>query len=203
MTDTARNDVTQLLEAIGRGDQKASAELLPLVYEELRQLARSRMANEQAGGAGHTLQPTALVHEAYLRLVGGSDLKWDNRGHFFGAAARAMRRILVERARHHGRIKHGGGMKRVELGESALNQPLTNEPEPTNLLALDEVLEKLEKYDKRKADVVMLRYFAGLSIEETAAALSVSPATVKNEWMFARAWLHREVERLGQEMEGR
>lgn len=203
MSDTARHDVTQLLEAIGRGDQKASAELLPLVYEELRQLARARMAHEAGGGAGHTLQPTALVHEAYIRLVGGSELKWDNRGHFFGAAARAMRRILVERARHHGRIKHGGEMKRVELGESALNQPLTNEPEPTNLLALDEVLEKLEQYDKRKADVVMLRYFAGLSIEETAAALGVSPATVKNEWTFARAWLHREVERLAADAGGR
>ena len=196
MPETVRHDVTQLLEAIGRGDQKASAELLPLVYEELRQLARARMANEPGAGVGHTLQPTALVHEAYLRLVGGTELRWDNRGHFFGAAARAMRRILVERARHHGRIKHGGGVRRVELDESALNQPLTNEPDPTNLLALDEVIERLEKYDKRKADVVMLRYFAGLSIEETAAALGVSPATVKNEWTFARAWLHREVERL-------
>lgn len=173
---------------------------MPAVYDELRRRAAAVMRRERAD---HTLQPTALVHEAYIRLVGGSELKWDNRGHFFGAAARAMRRILVERARHHGRIKHGGEMKRVELGESALNQPLTNEPEPTNLLALDEVLEKLEQYDKRKADVVMLRYFAGLSIEETAAALGVSPATVKNEWTFARAWLHREVERLAADAGGR
>lgn len=187
MSDSQRHDVTQLLAEIGKGDQHAAAELLPMVYEELRKLAGSRMNQEQNA---QTLQATALVHEAYLRLVGEADQKkWDNRGHFFGAAAQAMRRILVERARHRGRIKRGGGRARVELGESvgAVDQ------DPTDLLALNEALEKLEKADPRKAQVVMLRYFAGLSIEETAAAMDLSPATIKNEWMFARAWLHREI----------
>ena len=177
-------EVTQMLAAASAGDPKASAELLPVVYEELRRLARGQMKKEVVG---QTLQPTALVHEAYMRLVGGADVKWQNRGHFFGAAAQAMRRILVERARHRGRLKHGGGRARVELGDQAMS----SEPPATDLLALDEALAKLEARDKRKADVVMLRYFAGLSIEETAAALDVSPATVKNEWTFARAWLFR------------
>lgn len=184
------NEVTQLLALASDGDSQAAAELLPLVYDELRRLARARMAKEAAGGAGFTLQPTALVHEAYMRLLGDADVKWDNRGHFFGAAARAMRRILVERARHRDRIKHGGGRKRVELQDDAA---MSQEPEAGELLALDEVLEKLERMDRRKAEVVMLRYFAGLSVEETAAALAISPATVKNDWAFARAWLHREM----------
>lgn len=184
--------VTQLLALAGDGDSQAAAELLPLVYDELRRLARAKMSQERAG---QTLQPTALVHEAYLRLLGpgGEQLRWDNRGHFFGAAALAMRRILVERARAKGRIKRGGEDgspgKRVELTDDALH----TEPNTAELLALDDVLAKLERFDKRKADVVMLRYFAGLSIEETAAALGVSPATVKNDWTFARAWLHREL----------
>lgn len=186
MTDEARTNVTQLLAAVSDGDSKAASELLPLVYEELRKLARSNMKRESEG---HTLQPTALVHEAYMRLVGGADVKWDNRGHFFGAAARAMRRILVERARAKGRIKRGGERKRVELAD----EMMAVEPESTDLLALDEALERLEKYDSRKCEVVMLRYFAGLSIEETAAGMGLSPATVKNEWAFARAWLHREL----------
>jgi len=189
MSGQGHAEITQLLNAASGGNQQAAADLLPLVYEELRALARSNMAREGGGGAGHTLQPTALVHEAYLRLVGGADVKWDGRGHFFGAAARAMRRILVERARHRGRIKRGGGRQRVELNEEGL----ASEPPSTDLLALDEVLDRLERYDKRKAEVVMLRFFAGLSIEETASALGVSPATIKNEWMFARAWLHREL----------
>lgn len=183
-------EMTQLLAAASAGDPKASAELLPVVYEELRRLARGQMKKE---AVGQTLQPTALVHEAYMRLVGDGDVVWQNRGHFFGAAAQAMRRILVERARHRGRLKRGGGRARVELGDQAIG----SEPPATDLLALDDALEKLEARDKRKADVVMLRYFAGLSIEETAAALGVSPATVKNEWSFARAWLHREMERDG------
>ena len=185
-------EVTQLLALASDGDSQAAAELLPLVYDELRRLARARMAKEAGGGAGFTLQPTALVHEAYMRLLGpgGEQMKWDNRGHFFGAAARAMRRILVERARHRDRIKHGGDRKRVELNDDA---KMAAEPEAGELLALDEVLDKLEKYDQRKAEVVMLRYFAGLSVEETAAALGVSEATVKNDWTFARAWLQREM----------
>jgi RNA polymerase sigma factor (TIGR02999 family) len=160
------------------------------VYEELRRLARARMAKEKGRGAGFTLQPTALVHEAYMRLIGSADVKWNGRGHFFGAAASAMRRILVERARHRDRVKHGGGRQRVELEEHAA---MSDEPEPDELLALDEGLNKLERQDKRKADVVMLRYFAGLSVEDTATALGVSEATVKNDWTFARAWLNREM----------
>ncbi|MBC6952959.1 MAG: RNA polymerase subunit sigma [Leptolyngbya sp. PLA2] len=178
------HEVTLLLNAASEGDPRASAELLPLVYEELRRLARARLGAE---APGQTLQPTALVHEAYLRLVGDAELQWNSRGHFFGAAALAMRRILVERARHRKRLKHGGGRKRVELTDHAM----VAEPPPDDLLALDEALERLAAIDSRKARVVMLRYFAGLSIEETAAALEVAPATVKADWAFSRAWLHR------------
>ncbi|MBK7406172.1 MAG: sigma-70 family RNA polymerase sigma factor [Phycisphaerales bacterium] len=177
-------EVTLLLNAARAGDPQASAELLPLVYEELRKLARARLGAE---APGQTLQPTALVHEAYIRLVGDADLQWNSRGHFFGAAALAMRRILVERARHRKRMKHGGGRRRVELRDDAM----LSEPPPEDLLALDEALDKLASLDERKCRVVMLRYFAGLSIEETAAALEVSPATVKSDWAFSRAWLHR------------
>jgi len=159
------------------------AELLPKVYDELRRLARSRIAREREG---LTLQPTALVHEAYLRLTkDGAERRWDRRGHFFAAAAIAMRRILVERARHYRRIKHGGEQQRVELADEA--------PEPAadlaDVLAIDQALSRLEVLDATKAKIVLLRYFAGLTIEETADAMDVSPATVKNEWAFARAWL--------------
>ena len=184
--------MTQLLELAGQGDSKASEELLPLVYEELRRLARSQMKKEKEGGAGQTLQATALVHEAYMRLVGDGEVKWQNRAHFFGAAARAMRRILVDRARHRGRQKRGGDRDRVVLSDQGLAAPAG-----TDLVELDAALAKLEAEDARKSEVVMLRYFAGLSIEETAAALALSPATVKNEWTFARAWLKRELERGG------
>ena len=166
------------------GEAGSSADLLPQVYDELRRLARSRIAREPAG---LTLQPTALVHEAYLRLAGdGSDRRWDRRGHFFAAAAIAMRRILVERARHYRRIKHGGEQQRVELeGESPALAPAL-----PDVLAIDQALTRLEQIDPQKARIVLLRYFAGLTIEETAAAMDLSPATVKNEWAFARAWLH-------------
>lgn len=184
-----QHEVTQLLQAAGAGDSRAARSLLPLVYEELRKLAASRMAREPGGGAGMTLEPTALVHEAYLRLVGGADVAWNSRGHFFGAAALAMRRILVERARQRGRIKHGGGMGRADVD---LDQ-LAGEPPTGDMLALDDALAALERTDKRKYDVVMLRYFAGLGVEDAAAALGVSPATVKNDWVFARAWLKRAV----------
>ena len=163
-----------------------SGEMLPEVYDELRKLARARLARERQ--AHQTLQPTALVHEAYLRVSGeGQDRRWDRRGHFFAAAALAMRRILVERARHYQRVRHGSGGQRVDLdtGIPADAQDLTD------LVALDEALTMLEATDSRKAQVVTLRYFAGLSIDETAAAMDLSPATVKNEWTFARAWLHR------------
>jgi RNA polymerase sigma factor (TIGR02999 family) len=164
----------------------SSEELLPLVYDELRRLARARIAREPAG---LTLQPTALVHEAYLRLVGpeGDEVRWDRRGHFFAAAALAMRRILVERARHYKRIKHGSGQQRVELNADQV----AIDPATTDLVAIDEALDQLAAYDARKAQVVMLRYFAGLTVEETAQAMDLSPATIKNEWMLARAWLHR------------
>ena len=162
----------------------SSADLLPQVYDELRRLARSRIAREPAG---LTLQPTALVHEAYLRLAGdGSDKRWDKRGHFFAAAAIAMRRILVERARHYRRVKHGGEQQRVELDQES---PALA-PELPDVLAIDQALTRLEQIDATKARVVLLRYFAGLTIEETATTMELSPATVKNEWAFARAWLH-------------
>jgi RNA polymerase sigma factor (TIGR02999 family) len=188
MAEPARENLTQLLNAASGGDVQAAAEILPVVYDELRKLARSHMGKERAS---HTLQPTALVHEAYLRLVGDANLKWDGRGHFFAAAARAMRRILVDRARHRARLKRGGDRRRVDLTEDAL----ALEPEATDVLALDEALVRLEAYDKRKADVVMLRFFAGLGIEDTAAGLNVSSATVRNDWTFAKAWLLRELNR--------
>lgn len=167
------------------GGPGTSNELLPEVYDELRKLARARLARER-----HelTLQPTALVHEAYLRVTGtDQDRRWDRRGHFFAAAALAMRRILVERARHYQRLRHGGGASQVELDEGMAR----TDPQLVDLLAIDEALSRLEQSDPRKAQIVTLRYFAGLSIEETAAALDLSPATVKNEWKFARAWLYR------------
>lgn len=181
---TLSHEVTTLLNEASEGDSRASAELLPLVYEELRRLARVRLGAE---APGQTLQPTALVHEAYLRLVGDANLKWNSRGHFFGAAALAMRRIMVERARHRNRLRYGGGRDRVELGEGAM----VCEPAPAVMLAIDEALDRLTAIDERKGRVVLLRYFAGLSIEETATVLEISPTTVKMDWAFARAWLHR------------
>jgi RNA polymerase sigma factor (TIGR02999 family) len=162
----------------------SSGALVPEVYDELRKLARARLARERQ--PHQTLQPTALVHEAYLR-VAKEPRQWDRRGHFFAAAALAMRRILVERARHYRRIKHGAGGEHVEADEAIAGA----DPDLTDVIAIDEALSRLESTDPRKAKIVTLRYFAGLSIEETAAALDLSPATVKNEWTFARAWLFR------------
>jgi RNA polymerase sigma factor (TIGR02999 family) len=186
MAAQPNQDVTMLLQAVAAGDSRAAGELLPLVYAELQKLARAYMSRE---AAGNTLEPTALVHEAYLRLIGDQEVAWDNRGHFFAAAAMAMRRILVERARAKDRLKRGGDRGRVEFTE----QSLVVEPPAEEMLSLDEALTRLEQYDQRKSKVVMLRYFAGLNVDETAAALGVSPATVKNEWAYARAWLHREL----------
>lgn len=177
------SDVTRMLGEVQRGERNASSRLLPLVYEELRRLARARMADLPSG---QTLQPTALVHEAYLRLLGNEDVAWNDRAHFFGAAALAMRDILVERARRRARIKHGRGIQRVDLGESL---SISADPEEVDLIVLHQALQRLEAEDERKGRVVMLRYFAGLSIEDTAAALELSPATVKREWNYARAWL--------------
>ena len=187
--DTTKNQVTRILRAASEGDSGVAAELLPLVYEELRRIAGGAMAKEPPG---QTLQPTALVHEAYLRLVGDPDLVWENRRHFFAAAARAMRRILIDRARRKRTVKHGGELERVNL-DDAEAQPAKEQPE--ELLALDEALEQLEHFDSRKAQVVILRYFGGLSVEETANSLGISPTTVKQEWKFARAWLYSEMRR--------
>ena len=179
-------EITRVLAAIPEGDKDAAARLLRLVYEELRQLARRLMAREPAG---QTLQPTALVHEAYLRLLGDRSPGWEGRTHFFAAAAVAMRRILVERARRRRAAKHGGGRERVTLNERVV----PSDPPAADLLALDEALGRLEALDERASRVVHLRYFAGLGIQETAAMLGVSTATVTREWTYARAWLRREI----------
>ena len=182
------SDITRLLSAAAQGDPHAASQLLPLVYGELRQLAAQRLAQERPG---QTLQATALVHEAYLRLVGkGEDGPWNGRGHFFAAAAEAMRRILVESARRKGRQKRGGGLARVDL--DAAEQVAVPEVRE-DLLALDEALTRLAAADPQAAQLVQLRYFAGLPIPEAAKALGVSPRTADRLWAFARAWLLREV----------
>ena len=180
------NEVTQMLARAGDGDPSVAEDLLPLIYDQLRGLARRQMANEPAG---HTLQPTALVHEAYLRLIGDEPVSWNSRGHFYGAAAQAMRRILIERARKHGRVKHGGDRQRVGLNIAEQ----FNEASRTNLLAIDEALSRLQAEHERPSEVVMLRYFAGLSEEETASALGVSRRTVQGDWKFARVWLLKQL----------
>jgi RNA polymerase sigma factor (TIGR02999 family) len=181
------SEVTQILDAVAGGDRHAAAQLLPLVYAELRRLAAALLGQE---APGHTLQPTALVHEAYLRLVGDADdPRWNSRGHFFGAAAEAMRRILVESARRKSRIKHGGEMQRVDL--EAQDVPVRAPPE--QILALDEALTRLAIEDPSAARVVDLHFFAGLSIEESAQALGISRATAYRQWTYARAWLRCEI----------
>jgi RNA polymerase sigma factor (TIGR02999 family) len=175
-----------LLTAVVNGDSSASERLFPVVYEELRRLARAQMAGERPD---QTLQPTALVHEAYLRLVGEGDIRWNSRAHFFGAAALAMRRILVESARRRKQLKRGGEFNRVPLTDAAV----LPDTEPVDMVALDGALTRLEARDPRKSQIVMLRYFAGLTVEQTGAAMELSPATVKTEWSSARAWLLREV----------
>jgi len=182
------HDVTQLLNAAEQGDPHAAAQLLPLVYDELRRLAAQKLAHEKAG---QTLQPTALVHEAYLRLVGdGDERPWNSRGHFFAAAAEAMRRILVETARRKRSAKRGGGRARLEFEDEQLTGPEPRE----DLLALDEALNKLAALNREAADLVQLRYFAGLTLPEAAQALGISPRTAGRLWAYARAWLCREVE---------
>jgi RNA polymerase sigma factor (TIGR02999 family) len=182
------DEVTQILNAIEQGDSHAAAQLLPLVYDELRRLAAARLAAEPPG---HTLQPTALVHEAYLRLVGTpAGDRWDHRGHFFGAAAEAMRRILIDDARRKATARHGGAMHRQALDAGAAAAPEPRE----DLLALDEALDRLEAEDPLKAKLVKLRYFAGLSLAQAAAALDLSERTAGRHWAYARAWLRRAVE---------
>lgn len=170
----------------GGGEPTSATDLLPLVYDELRKLAADRMAREPGGGAGFTLNPTSLVHEAFVRLVEQGTVHWNGRGHFFGAAAQAMRRILVERARRHAQAKRGGGFARVPMTDL----PATNdENAASDLLALDDALTELQAEEERCGQVVVLRYFAGLGVEETAEVLDIAPATVKRDWLYARAWL--------------
>jgi RNA polymerase sigma factor (TIGR02999 family) len=181
------SEVTRILSAIGNGDPNAAGELLPLVYEELRKLAAYKLAQETPG---QTLQPTALVHQAYLRLVGEEhESNWNSRGHFFGACAEAMRRILVENARRKQCEKHGGGLSRQELDPEQITAPEFRE----DLVALDDALTKLAVVNPQCAQLVQLRYFAGLSIPDAAQALNISPRSADRLWAYARAWLHQEM----------
>ena len=181
------NDITQFLDAAARGDPKAADELLPLVYDELRKLAAHRMANE---APGHTLQPTALVHEVWLRLVTAEQQTWQNRAHFFGAAAEAMRRILIEHARRKRAARHGGGQQHVNIADVETEAATRNEDQ---LLSVSEALDKLAERDKAKAELVKLRYFVGMTIEEAAQILGISEPTAKRYWTYARAWLYTEI----------
>lgn len=180
------HEVTLLLSALTRGDEQAGEKLVPLVYDELRRLARSYMRRERTD---HTLQATALVHEAYLKLVEQRSANWQSRAHFFGVAAQVMRRILIDHARGHQRQKRGGEYEKVVLNEALVFSP----EQSAELLAVDEALERLAKLDERQARVVELRFFGGLSVEEAAAVLDISPKTVKRDWSVAKAWLYADL----------
>jgi RNA polymerase sigma factor (TIGR02999 family) len=183
------SEVTRILYAIEHGDPSAAEQLMPLVYDELRNLAAQRLAHEKPG---QTLEATALVHEAYLRLVDTDKVQqWNSRHHFFGAAAEAMRRILVERARRKGRIRHGGGLRRLDLLDAEVPAPAEDE----QVLLLDEALVRLAAARPQAAELVKLRFFAGLTLEEIAPVLALSPRTTRRLWVFARAWLLRDMER--------
>jgi RNA polymerase sigma factor (TIGR02999 family) len=184
--DSPQPDVTALLSDLSQGDQKAAEKLIPVVYDELKRLARSYMRRERAG---HTLQTTALVHEAYLKLVCQQSTNWQSRSHFFGIAAKLMRRILIDHARGHLREKRGGAKVVVPLNEALVFSPEHSE----DLVKLDEALERLSKLDTRQSRIVELRFFGGLSIEETSEFLGVSPKTVKRDWAVAKVWLHGEL----------
>jgi len=179
------SEVTRILDAIGQGDAQAADQLLPLVYHELRRLAAYRMASEPAG---HTLQPTALVHEAWLKLAGQQDRRWQDKQNFFAAAAEAMRRILVDSARRKRRLRHGGGQVRIDMEE--VNLAVENDEQ---LLAVNEALSKFATKDQEKAELVKLRYFVGMTIEEAAQVLGISEATAKRYWAYSRAWLCAEM----------
>ena len=180
------NDITQVLVAAQAGDPTAATQLLPLVYTELRRLAAAKMARELSG---QTLQPTALVHEAWLRVRGSSQQSYQNRAHFFGAAAEAMRRILIDNARHKRALRHGGGQAREDLEETDIAAPAKDD----QLLAVHEALDKLAAEDKQKAELVKLRFFVGLSIEEASEVLGISAPTAKRWWAYAKAWLYQEI----------
>jgi RNA polymerase sigma factor (TIGR02999 family) len=186
MGSSPAKDVTQLLVAWSNGDQTALDELIPLVYEELHRLAQRRLGRERLG---HTLQPTALVHEAYLRLIDQKNVRWQNRAHFFAVAAQLMRRILVDYARRRHYAKREGGALRVTFDEAEL----VSKERAADVVALDDALTALATLDPRKSQIVELRFFGGLSIEETAEALGVSPGTVMRDWTLAKAWLQREI----------
>lgn len=186
MGSSPAKDVTQLLVAWSDGDQAALDELIPLVYEELHRLAQRRLGRERGG---HTLQPTALVHEAYLRLIDQKQVRWQNRAHFFAVAAQLMRRILVDYARRRHYAKREGGALRVTFDEAEL----VSQERAADVVALDDALTALASLDPRKSQIVELRFFGGLSIEETAEALGVSPGTVMRDWTLAKAWLQREI----------
>lgn len=188
--DATSEQVTEILEAADTGDERAAQKLLPLVYDELRRLAAAKMAQE---APGQTLQPTALVHEAWLRLVGSDKEHWNGRGHFFGAAAEAMRRILIDRARKRHRKRHGHGLVRIDIGQ--LDVAISTDDDL--LLRVNEALEKLETEAPDKARLVKLRFFTGLSVSEAAEALGIAPATAKRHWTFARAWLLAELQSAG------
>lgn len=186
MNQPQASNITLVLDAACRGDPEAAEALLPLVYDELRGLARARLQGERPG---QTLQPTDLVHEAYLRVVGDADPGWDHRGHFFAAAGRAMRRILINQARRKARLRHGGDRQRVEMDDA---EPAI-EPPTERILDIDRALQKLEARDPRQREIVNLRYFAGLTAQETAAVLKLSVKTVEVEWTYIKAWLQREL----------
>ena len=179
-----------MLQAVARGERQASADLLPLVYEELRRLAAARMAQEQPG---QTLQATAMVHEAWLRLVGDGDRTWQNRAHFFGAAAEAMRRILIENARRKSALKRGGGLARVDLEGLELAAATPDD----KILLINEALEKLQAEDPEKARIVVMKFFGGLTNQEVAEALGVNERTVERQWAFARAWMYEAIKSQG------
>jgi RNA polymerase sigma factor (TIGR02999 family) len=188
----AEGEITVILQRIGEGDPQAAAALLPLVYEELRHLAAAKMAQESAG---QTLQPTALVHEVWLRLGGDAQPQWANRAHFFAAAAEGMRRILIDNARHKRAVRHGGELAKVSANATGFDfaGPTANDDE---LLLVNEAIDALAVHDARKAELVKQKYFVGLTLEEAAEVLGISPRTAKRDWAYARAWLFNEVHRL-------
>lgn len=186
MPSEATSDITQILQAIRRGDGHASEELLPLVYDELRKLAIARMSQESAN---QTLQATALLHEAWLRMVGGGDRSWENRAHFFGAASEAMRRILIENARRKSRLKHGGHLQRLDITDLDLAAASPDEM----ILLVDEALERFKSEDPEKGKIVVMKFFGGLTNQEVAANLGITERTVERQWAYAKAWLFQDI----------